>query len=64
MNKTILLVLTLLIGATNIPGSAQDKENFKQVTIDNDEDIDIFGANHGSQGPPTVELWENLSNPE
>ena len=32
--------------------------------IDSDGDIDIFGANHGSQGPPTVELWENQSNPK
>jgi hypothetical protein len=33
------------------------------VDFDTDGDIDIFGANHGSQGPPTVELWENLTDP-
>ena len=31
--------------------------------IDSDGDIDIFGANHGSQGPPIVELWVNLTKP-
>jgi len=27
--------------------------------IDSDGDIDIFGANHGSQRPPSVEIWYN-----
>ncbi len=27
--------------------------------IDNDGDIDIFGANHGSTGQPVVEIWVN-----
>ena len=31
--------------------------------FDADCDIDIFGANHGSKGPPTVDLWENMTNP-
>ena len=30
--------------------------------IDADGDIDIFGANHGSKGPPVVELWINQTN--
>ena len=32
--------------------------------FDSDGDIDIFGANHGSKGHPTVELWENMTNPQ
>jgi hypothetical protein len=31
--------------------------------VDSDGDIDIFGANHGSQGQPVVELWINQTNP-
>jgi predicted Zn-dependent protease len=33
------------------------------VDFDSDGDIDIFGANHGSQGPPAVDFWENQTNP-
>ena len=31
--------------------------------VDSDGDIDIFGANHGSSGVPTVELWVNKTDP-
>ncbi len=31
--------------------------------FDADGDVDIFGANHGSKGPPRVELWENKTDP-